>query len=126
MKYSKKNFNLTISIVFFLITHITEAYHIQVFSTLISSLDCWGWVIDPDSGHVFYDSGHRNCIGTCQLIDYNSPPPNGKFGVQIHEYKNIQDVEGEHDVCYEISGSEAAWELNEVDCNKFSGVSSCE
>ncbi|RHZ46763.1 hypothetical protein Glove_606g199 [Diversispora epigaea] len=48
MKYSKIFFNLTISIVFFLATHIAEAYHIQVFSTLISSLDCWGWVLDRD------------------------------------------------------------------------------
>ncbi|CAB5384048.1 unnamed protein product [Rhizophagus irregularis] len=103
MKYSKIFFNLTISIIFFLATHIAEAYHIQVFSTLIS-----------------------NCTGTCQLIDYNSPPPDGGFEVQIHEYKISKEMYSEKDVCYEMSGSEATWYLDEVDCNKFSGVSPCK
>ena len=74
---------------------------------------------------MYYDTGRKNCTGTCQLIDYNSPPPDGKFEVQIHEYKISKDVEGESDSCYEISGSESAWYLDEVDCSKFPGVSPC-
>ncbi|CAG8698246.1 3931_t:CDS:2 [Rhizophagus irregularis] len=114
MKYSKFFFNLTISIIFFLATHIAEAYHIQVFSTLISSIDCWGFIIDPNSHKVYYDTGHKDCTGTCQLIDYNSPPPDGGFEVQIHEYKISKEMYGEKDVCYEMSGSEATWYLDEL------------
>ncbi|CAB4405599.1 unnamed protein product [Rhizophagus irregularis] len=83
MKYSKIFFNLTISIIFFLATHIAEAYHIQPTTR-------WG------------------------------------FEVQIHEYKISKEMYGEKDVCYEMSGSEATWYLDEVDCNKFSGVSPCK
>ncbi|GBB84368.1 hypothetical protein RclHR1_00110001 [Rhizophagus clarus] len=125
MKYSKIFFNLTISIILFLAIHIAKAYHIQVFSTLISSQDCWGWVLDPNNGKVYYDTGRINCTGTCKILDYNSPPPDGTFGVQIHEYKIAKDVQGDQDTCYEVSGSEATWYLDVVDCNKFPGVSPC-
>ncbi|GBC02364.1 hypothetical protein RclHR1_00460002 [Rhizophagus clarus] len=125
MKFSKFYFSLTISIIFFLTTLAAEAFHIQVFSTLTSSIDCEGWIIDPDSYKVVYDTGGKNCTGTCQLIDYNSPPPNGKFRVQIYEYKIGKDVDGDQDTCYEMSGTESSWDFNVVDCNKFSGVSPC-
>jgi hypothetical protein len=74
---------------------------------------------------VCYDTEYKDCTGTCQLIDYNSPPPNGRFEVQIHEYKNAKYEEDEQDACYEMSGSEADWDLNKVDCSKFTGVSPC-
>ncbi|GET04564.1 hypothetical protein GLOIN_2v1845426 [Rhizophagus clarus] len=57
MKYSKIFFNLTISLIFFLATHIAEAYHIQVFSTLTIGSDCWGTVLDPNTNQVYYDTG---------------------------------------------------------------------
>jgi hypothetical protein len=82
-------------------------------------------IVDPGSHDVYYNTGYKDCTGTCQLIDYNSPPPNGKFGVQIHEYKDSKYDEGEQDTCYKMSGSEATWYFNVVDCNKFSGVSPC-
>ncbi|GES87547.1 hypothetical protein GLOIN_2v1845426 [Rhizophagus clarus] len=122
MKYFKIFYNLTISIIFFLATHITEAYHIQVFSTLTSSRYCEGFVIDPDTYNVLYDTGFIDCTGTCKMIDYNSP---GKFRVHINEYKWAKRADGEQDTCYEVSGNEVEWSLDTVDCNKFSGVSSC-
>ncbi|GES87659.1 hypothetical protein GLOIN_2v1845426 [Rhizophagus clarus] len=122
MKYFKIFFNLAISIIFFLATHITEAYHIQVFSTLTSSRYCEGFVNDPDTHQVLYDTDYIDCTGTCKMIDYNSP---GKFEVQINEYKNTRFAYGEQDTCYEVSGNEVDWSLDPIDCNKFSGVSSC-
>ncbi|CAG8692373.1 13498_t:CDS:1, partial [Acaulospora morrowiae] len=72
-----------------------------------------------------YDTGYLNCTGTCKVLDYNSPSPTGRFKVQIHEYNISKDEDGERDICYEMSGSKATWDLGEVDCNKFSGVTPC-
>ncbi|GET02283.1 hypothetical protein GLOIN_2v1845426 [Rhizophagus clarus] len=99
MKFSKTFFNLTVSIILSLAIHISKAYHVQVFSTLISSRECEGWALDP--------------------------PTDGSYGIQIHEYKWSKDGPVDSDICYEASGSEATWYLNVVDCSKFSGVGSC-
>ncbi|GBB88405.1 hypothetical protein RclHR1_00150001 [Rhizophagus clarus] len=125
MKFSKTFFNLTVSIILSLAIHISKAYHVQVFSTLISSRECEGWALDPPTGKVYFYTGYLNCTGTCKILDYNSPPPDGSYGIQIHEYKWSKDGPVDSDICYEASGSEATWYLNVVDCSKFSGVGSC-